>query len=325
MTLPFLALLIFIVTLGLVVSGIYFLIEVPAAKRKMRARIQTVKEDLVASGFHDAETDLLRAELLSDVPAVHRLLTKIPGSRRLQLFIQQSDVEITAGMLLTLTFLVGWGVFLAGLVIGISMLLTLVLTALAAAVPFLFIAIKRQRRFLRFEELFPDAIDLLARAVRAGHAFTTGLDLIAKEMPSPLSDEFQRTYEEQNLGLPLRDAFQNLMRRMPLADVRIFVTALVIQRESGGNLAEILDNLSHVIRERFKLMRQIRVYTAQGRLSLYLLVAVPPLMGIMIYGINREYIMTLFNDPLGIRFLVVGVIMQVMGYFVIRKIIQPKF
>jgi len=325
MTLPILALLIFIVTLGLVVSGIYFFVEVPAAKRKMRARIETVKEGLAASDFHDADMDILRAELLSDIPAVHQLLMKIPGSRRLQLFIQQSNVEITAGMLLTLTFLVGWGVFLASLVLSISIILALVLTVLAAAVPFLFIAIMRQRRFLRFEELFPDAIDLLARAVRAGHAFTTGLDLIAKEMPSPLSDEFQRTYEEQNLGLPLRDAFQNLMRRMPLADVRIFVTALVIQRESGGNLAEILDNLSHVIRERFKLMRQIRVYTAQGRLSLYLLVAVPPLMGVMIYGINREYIMTLFSDPLGIKFLVAGVILQVMGYFVIRKIIQPKF
>ncbi len=325
MTLPLLAFLIFIVTLGLVVSGIYFFVEVPAAKRKMRARIETVKEGLAASGFQDAEAELLRSEVMSDIPAVHRLLMKVPGSRRLQLFIQQSAVEITPGMLMTLTFLAGWLVFLACLVLDITLLLTLVLAVLAAAVPFLVIALQRQRRFLRFEELFPDAIDLLARAVRAGHAFTTGLDLIAKEMPSPLSDEFQRTYEEQNLGLPLRDAFQNLMRRMPLADVRIFVTALVIQRESGGNLAEILDNLSHVIRERFKLMRQIRVYTAQGRLSLYLLVAVPPLMGVMIYGINREYIMLLFKDPLGIKLLVAGVLLQVMGYFVIRKIIQPKF
>jgi tight adherence protein B len=241
------------------------------------------------------------------------------------LFIQQSAVDTTVGMLLTIALLAGWLVFLAALLFNSPLLLAILFGLLALSIPFIVIAIKRQRRFLKFEEQFPDAIDLLARAVRAGHAFTTGLDLIAKEMPAPLSEEFQRTYEQQNLGLPLRDAFENLMRRMPLTDVRIFVTALMIQKESGGNLAEILDNLSAVIRERFKLMRQIRVYTAQGRLSLYLLVAIPPIMGIMIYFLNRDYIMRLFTDPLGLRFLMAGILLQVFGYFTIRKIIQPKF
>lgn len=325
MTVQLLALLIFFVTLILVVCGIYFFIEAPAEKRKMRSRLEAAKIDLATSDSQNLETELLRAEVLSDVPALHRLLVRIPGVRQLQLFIQQSATEITVGMLLTLSFMLIWIIFLACLALNVSWILALILAVLSGLVPFLFIAVKRQRRFLRFEELFPDSIDLLGRAVRAGHAFTTGLELIAKEMPSPISDEFQRTYEQQNLGLPLKDAFQNMMKRVPLADVRIFVTALIIQRESGGNLAEILDNLSHVIRERFKLMRQIRVYTAQGRLSLYLLVAVPPIMGLMVYAINREYIMRLFTDPLGIQMLVVGVIMQVMGYFVIRKIIQPKF
>ncbi len=325
MTLQLLMLLVFFVTLGLVVCGIYFFIEAPTAKRKMRARLATAKIDLATSESHSLETELLRAEVLSEVPALHRLLIKVPGVQRLQLFIQQSATEITVGMLLTLSFLIAWLIFLGSLLLGVSWILALVLAVLSGLVPFLVIAIKRQRRFLKFEELFPDAIDLLGRAVRAGHAFTTGLELIAKEMPSPVSDEFQRTYEQQNLGLPLRDAFQNMMKRVPLADVRIFVTALIIQRESGGNLAEILDNLAHVIRERFKLMRQIRVYTAQGRLSLYMLVAVPPIMGLMVYGLNREYIMRLFTDPIGIQMLVAGVVMQVMGYFVIRKIIQPKF
>jgi len=228
-------------------------------------------------------------------------------------------------MLLTISSLAGWLVFLVALLFNSPLLLALLFGLLALSIPFIVIAIKRQRRFLKFEEQFPDAIDLLARAVRAGHAFTTGLDLIAKEMPNPLADEFQRTYEQQNLGLPLRDAFENLMRRMPLTDVRIFVTALMIQKDSGGNLAEILDNLSTVIRERFKLMRQIRVYTAQGRLSLYLLVAIPPIMGVMIYFLNRDYIMRLFTDPLGLRFLMAGILLQVLGYFAIRKIIQPKF
>lgn len=325
MELPILAILIFAVTLALVVSGIYFVIEAPAEKRRLRRRIELVSEELAGTRSDLAETKLLRAEVLSNIPIIHRALLKIPGIQRLQLFIQQSASEITVGMLISLSLLAGWFIFLAGLLFGLVVFMAVLFGILAISIPILVIAIKRQRRFLKFEEIFPDAIDLLGRSVRAGHAFTTGLELIAKEMPAPVSDEFQRAYEQQNLGLPLRDALENLMRRMPLTDVRIFVTALMIQRESGGNLAEILDNLSHVMRERFKLMRQIRVYTAQGRLSLYLLVSIPPLMGIMIYFMDREYIMRLFTDPLGIRFLVAGIVLQVLGYFVIRKIIQPKF
>jgi tight adherence protein B len=325
MGITILSILIFLVTLALIISGIYFLVEAPAEKRRLRQRIDIVKADLSGAAQPGSyEAQLLRSEVLSNVPLIHRILITIPGTKQLNLFIQQSATETTVGMLLTFCLLSAWLVFLACLLLGLAVILAIIFGLLAASIPFLVIAVKRQRRFLKFEENFPDAIDLLGRAVRAGHAFTTGLELIAKEMPSPLSDEFQRAYEQQNLGLPLREALENLMRRVPLTDVRIFVTALMIQRESGGNLAEILDNLSNVIRERFKLMRQIKVYTAQGRLSLYLLVAIPPLMGVMVYFMDRQYIMRLFTDPLGIRFLVGGITLQVIGYFVIRKIIQPK-
>ena len=320
-----LSILIFLVTLILVICGIYFLVEAPAEKRRLRQRIEMVRADLATSQSDNVEARLLRSEVLSNIPFLHRVLLKIPGIMKLNLFIQQSASETTVGMLLTFSLLCGWFVFLAALLFRLVIILALIFGILAVSIPFLVIAVKRQRRFLKFEEVFPDAIDLLGRAVRAGHAFTTGLELIAKEMPSPLSDEFQRAYEQQNLGLPLRDALENMMRRVPLTDVRIFITALMIQRESGGNLAEILDNLAFVIRERFKLMRQIRVYTAQGRVSLYLLVAIPPLMGMMIYLMDREYIMRLFTDPLGIKFLVAGILLQVIGYFVIRKIIQPRY
>jgi len=308
-----------------VVSAIYFIVEAPAARRHMRERIDTAKKAIATSETSTIEAALLRSEVLSNIPFFNRLLLKLPGTKRLNTYIQQSALNTTAGMLLTLSFLLAWLLFLTCLAFGLALVLALTLGVLAGAIPFIVIAAVRQRRFLRFEEMFPDAIDLLARAVRAGHAFTTGLDLIAKELPAPVSEEFGRTYEQQNLGLPLRDALYNLTQRVPLADVRIFVTALMIQRESGGNLAEILDNLSFVVRERFKLMRQIRVYTAQGRLSLYLLVAIPPIMGIMIYFLNPEYIERLFIDPLGHRFLIAGIILQVVGYFVIRKIIQPKY
>jgi tight adherence protein B len=324
MNLIVLSALIFVITLALVLSGIYFFFEAPVAKRKLRRRLELAKDDLSRSQA-GGEASILRSEVLSRIPLLHQLLLRLPGIQKLQLFIQQSAMDVTAGMLLTLALLAGWVAFLIVIAFGLPILAGLICGLIACIIPFLVIALKRQRRFLRFEEQFPDALDLLARAVRAGHAFTTGLDLIAKEMPSPLSEEFQRTYEEQNLGLPLRDALENLTSRMPLTDVRIFVTALVIQKESGGNLAEILDNIASVIRERFKLMRQVRVHTAQGRVSMYVLTAIGPIMCIMLYLTSPDYVKTLFTDPLGIKFVIAAIVLQVIGYFVIRKITQPKF
>jgi tight adherence protein B len=326
MTLRLLAALIFLVTLGLVVSCIYFFVEAPAAKRRLRQRLQSAKQDLALMGQGSGtEAELLRSDVLSEIPFFNKLLMRVRGTKELSLFLQQAAVQASAGMIITISLVVAWSAFLILMLMRWSVLFALVIGVLAGAIPFLIIGVKRQRRFLRFEEQFPEGMDLLARAVRAGHAFTTGLDLIGKEMPEPLSTEFHRTYEQQNLGLPLRDALQNLTVRVPLPDVRIFVTALTIQRESGGNLAEILDNLSSVIRERFKLMRQIRVYTAQGRLTLYFLVGIPPLIGLAIFFLNPEYIARLFTDPLGIRFLVAAILLQVFGFFVIRKITQPRF
>jgi tight adherence protein B len=325
MTIQILLILIFLVTMALVVLSIYYFIEIPSARRRVHERMTSAKSTIMSAGSEDEQVNLLRSEVMSNVPFLHRILVSLPGSKQFRLFVQQSAVNITPGMLVTLSVLILWIVFLLTFMVGAPFSLALLLALLGAAIPFIVIGILRQRRFLRFEEIFPDAIDLLARAVRAGHAFTTGLDLISKELPAPVSEEFARAYDEQNLGLPVRDVFINLTTRVPLIDVRIFVTALLIQRESGGNLAEILDNLSYVIRERFKLMRQIKVYTAQGRLSLYFLVAIAPLMGVMVYFINPKYIMRLFEDPIGHILLITGIILQVMGYFVIRKIIQPRF
>jgi tight adherence protein B len=315
---------IFLVTLALVISALYFVIEAPAARRKLRERITSTQESASAESG-SSEVLILRSEALSQIPQLDRMLARLPGIARMNLFIQQSAVPITAAMFIFFSLLIAWFVFLLSMVTGLPIMLGTLLGLVGGAVPTMILGVKRQQRLLRFEELFPDAIDLLGRAVRAGHAFTTGLDLIAREMPPPVSEEFRRAYDLQNAGLPLREAFQNMSRRMPLSDVRIFVTALTIQREFGGNLAEILDNLSGVIRDRFKLMRQIRVYTAQGRLTMYMLIAMPPIALLLIYLLNREYEMRLFTDPLGHRFLAGAVILQIMGYFIIRKITQPKF
>jgi len=321
--LAILSLLIFVVTLALVASGIYFFVELPGAKKKMRSRLDVVRDLAVSPGTGEAQ--ILRTDVLSNIPLLNKLLAKMPIGARLQLFLQQADMEMTPGMLITLVFLLAWVTFLSAMLGGLPFVVALFVGALVGGAPIIVISAKRQRRFFKFEEAFPDAIELLGRAVRAGHAFTTGLDLIAKEMPPPLSEEFRKTYEQQNLGLPLRDALQSMTVRMPLPDVRIFVTALLIQRESGGNLAEVLDNLADVIRERFKVMRQIKVFTAQGRLTLYMLISVPPVIGVLLYFIDSEYVMRLFKDPLGHQMLIGAVVLQTIGYFVIRKIIQPKF
>jgi tight adherence protein B len=194
--------------------------------------------------------------------------------------------------------------------------------ALGFFLPYMYASYRRQKRFDSFEMLFPEAIDTLARAVRAGHAFTTAIEMIANEVSEPVAGEFRKLYEEQKFGLPVRDALMNLVERVPLVDVKFFVTAVMLQRETGGNLAEILDNLSYVIRERFKIQRQVKVFTAQGRLTMLLLMGMPPLIVVVMLITNPSFIRPLFKDPIGHAMVVIGITLQTIGYFVIRKIIR---
>lgn len=322
MELIFLAIAIFLVVVMLIIS-VFTLFMTPAKDKALQARLKAIQYQIEETTV-DGEAALLRQKTLSQMPALDRFLSRIPIALKLSMYIQQAGMELHVAKLLALMFLVYVTVFLLGLVLRLPLALALVLALVCALVPFAVVAFKRQQRFSKFEEQFPDAIDLLARAVRAGHAFTTGLDLIGKEMPEPVASEFRMTFEQQNLGLPLREAFQNLLLRVPLSDVHVFVTALLIQRESGGNLAEILENLATIIRDRFKLMRQVKVYTAQGRITLVILTAIAPLLFLIIFVMNREYISLLFTDPLGRKMLIAAVVMQILGFLMIRKIIQPK-
>jgi tight adherence protein B len=188
--------------------------------------------------------------------------------------------------------------------------------------PYSFISYRRQKRFEKIEELFPDAIDTLARAVRAGHAFTTALEMISSEVPEPLAGEFRQLFEEQKFGMPVRDALLNFTERVPLVDIKFFATAVMLQRETGGNIAEILGNLSAIIRERFKIQRQVRVHTAQGRLTMALLMAMPPAVVGILQIFSPEFVRPLFVDPIGHALLVISIALQTTGYFVIRKIIK---
>ena len=190
------------------------------------------------------------------------------------------------------------------------------------SLPFVFLSFKRTRRLRAFEEQFPDGLDLISRALKAGHAFATGLKMVADEMPEPVGPEFRKTFDEQNFGLPLKDALDNLTMRVPSLDVRFFATAVLIQRETGGNLAEILENLAHVVRERFKILRQVRVYTAHGRFTGYVLLALPAVLCIALSFINPEHMNLLFRERMGQMMLLGALGLQTAGYVWIKQVIK---
>ena len=268
------------------------------------------------------ELALLRDEVMSRIPAFDNLLRNSPQIAGLQTLLEQADVKSRAGNVLLLCLLSGAGLGLVVLLFSGFPQFAWLGLILGAFLPYAYANYKRTKRFSKFEELFPEAIDTLARAVRAGHAFTTALELIANELAEPVASEFRKLFEEQKFGLPVRDALINLTERVPLVDVKFFVTAVMLQRETGGNLAEILDNLSYVIRERFKIMRQVRVHTAQGRMTMMLLMGLPPVIVVTMQAMNPSFIRPLFDDPIGHLLIVVGITLQTVGYFVIRKIIQ---
>jgi tight adherence protein B len=308
-----------VVALGVFVIA-SLLDERSSKARLLRERLSTVDK----SPERDAGENLalLRDEMLSRIPALDSLLRRSPRIANLQAMLEQADVKSRAGNVLLLCLV-------SGAVLGLLVLLfsgfpqmAWLGVLLGVFLPYSYASYKRGKRFQKFEELFPEAIDTLARAVRAGHAFTTALELIANEIADPVASEFRKLFEEQKFGLPVRDALINLTERVPLVDVKFFVTAVMLQRETGGNLAEILDNLSYVIRERFKIMRQVRVHTASGRMTMMLLMGLPPVIIITMQVLNPTFIRPLFEDPIGHILLVVGITLQTIGYFVIRKVIQ---
>ncbi len=266
--------------------------------------------------------ELLRDEMLSKIPAFDTILRRSARASLLQKLLEQAGIDTRVGNFFLLCLACGfagavilfllthiWPLAWVGLMVGLIS-------------PYSYATVMRTRRFAKFEEIFPQAIDTLGRAVRAGHAFTSALEMISGEIPEPVATEFRKLFEEQKFGMPVRDALMNLVERVPLVDVKFFVTAVMLQRETGGNLAEILDNLSYMIRERFKIMRQVRVYTAQGRLTMGLLMMLPPIIIAIMMFMSPGFIKPLFTDPLGHAMVAGGITLQTIGYFVIRKIIQ---
>lgn len=239
-------------------------------------------------------------------------------------FLAEAGLSWTAAGLLTRTGVLaaigaGLGFFMTGAPTGLA------LGLITAAVPYVYARRKRTERLRTFEEQFPEAIDLIARSLRAGHTFTAGLGIAAEEIPAPVGLEFRRVYDEQNFGMAMPDALKAMARRVPVLDARFFVTAVLTQREAGGNLAEVLDNLSGVMRERFKVKRQIRVVSAHGRITAWVLSLLPPTLAAVLYGVSPQFMRVLIDDPLGVRLIMVAVTLQVIGTIAISKLVQVEY
>jgi len=320
MSVVLIALLVFV----LVALGVFALVALldqrSAQSRLLKERL--ANERKAPERAPEEELALLRDEQLSQFAALDTLLRRSARVTNIQKVLAQGGMSVRAGNFLGLSALSG--IILTIVAYGLSKRLEAAWVALLVGLllPYSYISFRRNKRFEKFEELFPEAIDTLARAVRAGHAFTTALEMITNEVAEPVASEFRQLYEEQKFGMPVRDALLNLTERMPLVDVKFFVTAVMLQRETGGNLAEILDNLSYVIRERFKIQRQVRVYTAQGRLTMGLLMGMPPIIVAVMLVLNPSFIRPLFSDPIGHALLFAGITLQTVGYFVIRKVIR---
>jgi tight adherence protein B len=274
-----------------------------------------------------ARSELLKqVRAMSSISAVDNILQRGRShTRRLQILLEQAGLKITVGTLLAASATLAILVFYVAVRFGLWVSLALGAAALVSFIPVNMVKYKRTLRMRKFEEQFPEALDLLGRALRAGHAFTTGIEMVGTEMPDPIGPEFRTLYDQQNYGMPLPDALKLFAERIPVLDARFFVTAVLIQRESGGNLSEVLDNLARVIRERFRVKRQIRVISAHGRLTGWILVCLPPCLGLVLFAINSETRELMFNDPMGQQMMIVAVILQIIGTLIIRKIVNVEY
>jgi tight adherence protein B len=267
---------------------------------------------------------LARNELMSEIPFVNRTLINIQAALQLRRMLDQADLHITPSRLLMFSFMAGMLGALAASVLTIFIPLMILAGLICASIPLVHVWWRRKKRFDAFLEQLPDALDLISRALSAGHAFSEALHMVSMEMPEPVATEFRKAYEEQNLGLSVKLALENLTQRMPLLDLKMCVTAVLIQRETGGNLAEILEKVSYTIRERFRIMGDLKTLTTSSRLSAWLLCGLPIFVAAAVTVMNPDYMSVLWKDPRGHYLIAAALMLQITGMLIVRKILKIK-
>jgi tight adherence protein B len=290
--------------------------EVQRMERRLRA--------LAAGDGSQESRSLLKVALQGEPTWLTRLLVASPRASAIDRWLQQSGSNVSVGRFVLVSTMAGVSVALLAMVLRLPLPLALLLGAVGFVVPAIVVTVRRSRRLRRFDEQLPDCLDLIARALRAGHAFPSALQMVGSEAADPVASEFQTTFEEINYGVSVHDAMLNLARRVPSLDLRYFVVAVLLQRETGGNLAELLDNLSALIRQRFKLLGRIRVLAAEGKLSAYILIGLPFVTAATVYAVNPKFMSLLWTDPAGLRLSAGAMVMMVLGAMVMWRIVKIR-
>ena len=312
----------FAISLAVVLVSYWLFVMRPEASEKtsLVSRLQGVRDQIAHISVAQAPARL------SHIPALEAALTRRAARiAPLQQLIVESGVRITVGTFVLATFVSSAAAGVLLWMVFHILVVSIVAGALAAVLPLVYLRVKRTKRLQMFEEQFPEAIDLIARALRAGHALTTGLGMVAEEIPAPVGQEFKRLYDEQNFGLSLPEAMRAMARRVPVLDARFFVTAVLTQREAGGNLSEVLDNLSSVMRERFKLKRQVRVASAHGRISAWVLSCLPPALAAVLFILSPNFMKVLWEDPWGLNLVLIAGTLQLIGTFIISRLVRIEY
>jgi len=289
-------------------------------RKKIRKRLKTFS----SRKNKDGHPDILQKKLLSDVPFLNKILLRIPGPQRLDRFLQQANAQYRLGVFILLTIILALTGFFAGVLITGNYTLSIVIAPALAGIPFFYLCQKKKKRMEKFQKQLPEGLELIARSLKAGHSFPSGMKLAADEFDDPLGPEFDETLNEINFGVSVPDALKNLTDRIDCPDLKFFVISVILQRETGGNLAEIIESLSYIIRERFKLYGKVKILATEGKLSAIILVALPFLIMIVLRFINPDYINTLLSEPAGRIMSGIAACMMVMGILVIKKMVNIK-
>jgi tight adherence protein B len=288
------------------------------AKEKLRRRVETLATE------PSEEASIIKKNVLSDVPLFNNVLSKTPGARRLNDMLREANVSWSLGFFVLLTLVVAFTGFLFTSLVTRSQTIATIVAGVSVGLAFLYVRMKKVKRVGKFNKQLPEALDLIARALRAGHAFTSGMKLVADEFEDPLGPEFAEALDEINFGVSVPDALKGLARRIDSPELKYFVTSVVLQRETGGNLTEIIDGITRIIRERFKLQGKIRVLSAEGRFSAVVLTGLPFLTIVVLRVMNPDYLTVLWSEPEGRMLGGIALGMMLFGLIVMKKMINIK-
>jgi tight adherence protein B len=324
----FYPILIFIAVLILIELGYFALGSLRFPERKeVRKRLKV----LSAQSDNRENVDILKKEQLSDILWLHRILKKFSSISKTADLIEQSGSQRTPGFFILISLSLGAAGFLLGSKFQSSYyplipsyFINVPAIFVLAIIPFAYLRYKRSKRLHKFEEQLPEALDLIARSLKAGHAFSSGLRLVSEEMEDPVRNEFGKTLNEINFGVAAQDALINMANRIPLDDLKFFVISVILQRETGGNLADILESLARLIRERFKLHGRVRVLSAQARFSSYVLAAIPFVVALILYLMSPQFYDPFFENPMGRYILGFGVVWMIIGFIFMKKLVTIR-